>query len=344
MDKEDGRKLSPDAQHERRKQVIRLHRRGVAVSEIVMATGQSNSGVRKTIATYDVDGWKGLACKQRGRRAGQQRTLSAEQEADIRQIICDKRPEQLRMRFALWTREAVGQLIANRLKIELPVRSVGHYLKRWGFTPQKPIRRVYERYEPAVQSWLNEVYPTIAARAKVENAEIHWGDESALVNTDVRGRGFAPKGKTPLALHPAKRETLSMISTVTNQGTMRWMIIESNFNADCLIEFLDALVRSSARKVFLILDNLSVHHSRPVKAWLAERKDQIEVFYLPAYSPELNPDERLNADLKQQLGSRIQARSKEKLRSLATWRLQQLQQQPERIKTYFQDPRCRYAA
>ena len=281
MDKEDGRKLSPDAQHERRKQVIRLHRRGVAVSEIVLATGQSNSGVRKTIATYTTDGWKGLACKQRGRQTGTQRTLSAEQEANIRQIICDKRPEQLRMRFALWTREAAGRLIANRLKIELPHRSVGHYLKRWGFTPQKPIRRVYERYEPAVQSWLNEQYPTIAARAKAENAEIHWGDESALVNTDVRGRGFAPKGKTPLALHPAKRETLSMISTVTNQGTMRWMIIDANFNADRLIEFLDALVRSSTRKVLLILDNLSVHHSRPVKAWLAERTDQIEVFYLP---------------------------------------------------------------
>ena len=132
----------------------------------------------------------------------------------------------------------------------------------------------------------NKQYSVIAEAAK------HWGDESALVNTDVRGRGFAPKGKTPLALHPAKRETLSMISTVTNQGTMRWMIIESNFNADRLIEFLDALVRSSTRKVFLILDNLSVHHSRPVKAWLAARPDQIEVFYLPAYSPELNPIEK----------------------------------------------------
>lgn len=344
MDREDARGLAPAAQHEKRKQVIRLHTRGIRQQQIASDVGLSFGAVKKVIGAYKRGGIAALKPAKRGRKVGEARTLSDKQEQEIRSLICEKRPEQLRMRFALWTRQAVANLIANRCGIEMPIRTVGHYLKRWGFTPQKPIRRVYERYEPAVQSWLNEVYPTIAARAHAEKAEIHWGDESALVNTDVRGRGFAPKGKTPLALHPAKRETLSMISTVTNQGTMRWMIIESNFNADRLIEFLDALVRSSTRKVFLILDNLSVHHSRPVKAWLAERPDQIEVFYLPAYSPELNPDERLNADLKQQLGSRIQARSKDKLKSLATWRLQQLQQQPERIKTYFQDPNCKYAA
>jgi transposase len=147
-----------------------------------------------------------------------------------------------------------------------------------------------------VKQWLEETYPDIAKRAKAEKAEIHWGDETAVVNTDVRGRGYQPKGQTPVAYTVGgTRHKLSMISTVTNQGKARWMIVEDAFNSDKLIEFLEALIKDAGKKIFLILDNLRVHHSKPVKAWLEKHKEKIEVFYLPSYSPELNPDERLNA-------------------------------------------------
>ena len=106
------------------------------------------------------------------------------------------------------------------------------------------------------------------------------------------------------------RHKLSMIATVTNQGKARWMIIDEAFDADKLIEFLAALVKDAGKKVFLILDNLRVHHSRFVKAWVAERADQIELFYLPSYSPQLNPQERLNADLKQEMGKCVPVRTK----------------------------------
>ncbi len=152
--------------------------------------------------------------------------------------------------------------------------------------------------------WLEE-YPAIAKRAKSEGGEIHWGDETALVNTDVRGRGYAPKGQTPVAYAPGSRQKLSLISTVTNQGKARWMIIDDVFNADRLIEFLEALIKDAGDKIFLILHNLRVRHSKPVKAWLADHSGQIEIFYLPSYSPELNPDERLNADLKQPSAQRL---------------------------------------
>ena len=190
--------------------------------------------------------------------------------------------------------------------IELHVRSVGKYLARWGFTPQKPIKRAYEQSPAAVQDWLDNRYPDIAQRARQEGAEVHWGDETALVNTDVRGRGFAPKGKTPVAMAVGgTRQKLSMIASVTNQVKARWMIIDGAFNHEKLIEFFESLVKDAGKKIFLILDNLGVHHCKPVKAWLAENKDKMEVFYLPSYSPELNPEERLNADLKHVIRAKV---------------------------------------
>ena len=237
------------------------------------------------------------------------------------------------------------QLIEQEFDIKLPVRSVGKYLTRWGFTPQKPIKRAYEQSPAAVQAWLQGEYPAIEQRARAEGAEIHWGDETALVNTDVRGRSFAPAGKTPVAMAVgATRQKLSMIATVTNQGKTRWMIIDEAFDADKLIEFLQALIKDAGKKVFLILDNLRVHHSKLVKAWAALHEAQIELFYLPSYSPQLNPEERLNADLKQEMGKRVPVRTKARLREAANDHMAMLEQNPQRVMSYFQDRRVRYAA
>ena len=190
MEREDARKLSPQAQHERRRQVVRAYKRGVNRRQIARDLGLSYSSVRMIVNRFKKDGMRGIDSGQRGRQAGSCRTLSAEQEELIQRLISDKRPEQLKLDFALWTRAAVMLLIERECGIRLPVRSVGEYLKRWGFTPQKPIRRAYEKSPVAVQKWLDESYPEIAKRAKTEGAEIHWGDETAVVNTDVRGRGY----------------------------------------------------------------------------------------------------------------------------------------------------------
>jgi transposase len=225
------------------------------------------------------------------------------------------------------------------------VRTVGKYLARWGFTPQKPIKRAYEQRPEAVKAWLDEHYPAIEEKAKAQCGEIHWGDETALVNTDVRGRSYAPAGETPVAYAVGStRQKLSMIATVTNRGKARWMIIDEAFNSDKLIEFLQGLIKDTSKKVFLILDNLRVHQSKPVKAWLAEKTKQIEVFYLPSYSPELNPEERLNADLKQAMGKRVPVRTKAKLRAAVNEHMAMLEKSPERVMSYFLDPRIKYAA
>ena len=345
MEKEDARKQSREVLHERRKQVVRLYRKGMRVMQIVEHSGLSWYAVNTAINCYRTAGTAALKPAARGKKPGGGRMLSEAQERTVQQMICDKRPEQLKMEFALWNRAAVMQLIEREYGIKLTVRGVGNYLKRWGFTPQKPIRRAYEQSSEAVQTWLDKIYPAIEHRAKLEGAEIHWGDETAVVNTDVRGRCYAPAGKTPVTFAVGgTRHKLSMIATVTNQGKTHWMIIDEGFNADKLIEFLDALIKDAGRKVFLILDNLRVHHSKPVKMWVEEHKEKIELFYLPSYSPELNPEERLNADLKQALYTKVPVRTKAKLKTATTEHMQVLEKSPERVKKFFQDARVRYAA
>ncbi len=345
MEKESARNQTLEQLHERRKQVVRLHKKAIKIMKIVELSGLTYPTVRATIDLFEEGGWAAIRPARRGRPKGDGRALSAVQEETIQRIIIDKRPEQLKMDFFLWSRAAVGQLIEQEYGIKLPVRSIGKYLARWGFTPQKPIKRAYEQNPQAVQAWLQGEYPGIEQRAKREGAEIHWGDETALTNTDARGRSFAPAGKTPVALTVGStRQKLSMIATVTNQGKTRWMIIEESFDADKFCEFLQALIKDAGKKVFLILDNLRVHHSKVVKAWVAERKEQIELFYLPSYSPQLNPEERLNADLKQEMSKRVPVRTKAKLRQAASEHMTMLEQMPERVIGYFQDRHVKYAA
>jgi len=345
MEKENARKQTLEQLYERRKQVVRLHKKALGIMQIVSMTGLSYPAVRACIDRFDAGGWPAIRPALRGRKPGAGRTLTRAQEDCVQRSIIDQRPEQLKMDFFLWSRSAVGRLIEQEYGIKLHVRSVGKYLKRWGFTPQKPIGRAYEQNPQAVQDWLQGEYPAIAQRARQEGGEIHWGDETALVNTDVRGRSFAPAGKTPVARTVgAARHKLSMIAAVTNQGRARWMIIDEAFDAGKLIEFLAALVKEADKKVFLILDNLRVHHSKVVKAWVGERREQIELFYLPSYSPQLNPEERLNADLKQEIGRRVPVRTKTKLREAANEHMAMLERTPERVIGYFQDRRVRYAA
>jgi transposase len=345
MEAVDGRRLSAEALHERHRAIVRAFKRGLNKAEVSRQLGVSYSAVCTTIWDYEREGAKALAPEARGRRTGTGRRLDDEQAAHIRRLICDKRPEQLKMDFFLWSRAAVMQLIEHECGLKLGVRTVGKYLTRWGFTPQKPIKKAYEQRPEAVKAWLDEHYPAIEAKAKAEGGEIHWGDETGVVNTDVRGRGYAPKGQTPVAMAVGgSREKLSMISTVTNQGKARWMIIDGAFNGDRLIEFFEALIKDAPRKVYLILDNLGVHHCKPVKAWLAKHTEQMEVFYLPSYSPELNPDERLNAGLKHALGSRVAMRTKAKLRQATENHMRELETQPDKVRAYFQDQRVKYAA
>lgn len=228
MEKIDARKHSPKTQYEIRKQVIRLRKKGIANIEIADGLGISASRASIIWQQYLKHGSSAIKLGKRGRSKGEKRTLSNQQEAEIQKAIIDKNPQQLKLNFALWTRDAVRLYIKKQYRITMPIRTVGEYLKRWGFTPQKPAKRAYEQKPQAVQKWLEEDYPAIVARAKKEKAEIHWGDETGIQNDAYKARGFAPKGQTPIIELSAQKAKINMISAITNQGKVRFMMYKDS--------------------------------------------------------------------------------------------------------------------
>ncbi|WP_425218959.1 IS630 family transposase [Ralstonia solanacearum] len=303
-------------------------------------TGLSRTGVFDICKRHQALGAKGLRAAPGGRKPGQGRSLDVTQELLVRQLIADKTPDQLKMPYALWTCAAVGQLIEQCFGIRLAVRTVGLYLSRWGFTPQKPMRKAYEQSPAAVKKWLEHDSPVIAARAQSRRRRDSLGRRERAAQRRRARAQLCPQG----ARVSNKRHGLSVISTVTNKGEMRWKIFDGALNADILIDFMQRLIRGAKKKIFLVLENLRVHHAKPVKEWLQANKERIEVFYLPSYSPELNPDEMLNADLKQAVTKLAPARTKLQLVKATSSHLRSVQRQPARVRKYFEHEPIRYAA
>ncbi|SDP68948.1 IS630 family transposase [Desulforhopalus singaporensis] len=298
MKKQDARKLSQEIQQYNRDQAIRLFKAGRKRKDIAKIIGVSYSAVCKWISIWEAGGRKAIVLKKRGRSSESQRLLTAAQEKALKKLLVDKNPKQLKLPFALWNRKAIQSAVYQIWRVKIALRTIGDYMKRWGLTPQKQIKRAYERSPKAIQKWLDETYPEIKARAAIENGEIYWGDETGARNDCNHSQPSAPKGKTPIVEINPKRFSINMISATNNQGLVRFMMNNTTKNARVLLRFMKRLIKDSGRKVFLVLDILPVHHAKLVRKWLKRHENQIEVFYLPSYSPELNPDEHLNYNLK----------------------------------------------
>ncbi len=280
MKREDARKRPREWQEEKRKHVVRRRQRGQTYDEIAAQVELTGTAVFNIWQRYRTSGAAGIKRKQRGRRIGAQRRWTLGQEAQLRKLVCDQTPDQLQMPFALWSRSAVRALMAPRFKLGLAVRTVGEYLKRWGFSPHKPLKQAYEQRPAEVKRWLAKDYPAIAARAKQEDAEVHWGDEPGRCADDVRGRADAPTGHTPSVRVSPKREQLSLLASVTNPGKVRWRAFDGARDAKLLIDFFKRLIKDTGRKG---------HHAKQVKAWLAAHPDRIEVFLLAPVQPRVEP-------------------------------------------------------
>jgi transposase len=343
MEKIDGRKLKQEVQQALRDQVIRLRKQGKKNKDVVEFLGISPQHCSTLWQKYVQGGKKEILLGTRGRRHGEKRTLSEEQERLIQKLMIDKTPDQLKFPFALWTRDAVRELIGRQCGITMPIRTVGEYLKRWGFTPQKPVKRAKEQNPQAVEKWLKEEYQTIAATAKKEKAVVYWGDETGVQNEANRVRGYGPKGKTPVLKVTAKRAHISMISAITNEGQVRFMLYKEAMTQEKLITFMRRLVKDAGRKVYLILDNLKPHHGKNVTEWLEKHKEEIVVFYLPPYAPEVNPDEYLNGDLKKRVHSGTLAFTESDLKHKTRSFMRMLVKRPNRVKSYFRHPAVAYA-
>lgn len=346
MEKTDFRSLPAEERNAIRKTAVRMVNKGEKQKDVASLFGVRLSTVCGWMKSYREHGIAGLKDQNRGARPEDRKLLTPEQEKQIQAMITDKMPDQMKLDFALWTRKAVKELVCREFGIEMGLTTMGDYLRRWGFTPQKPKKRAYEQSPRAVRRWLEEEYPGIKARAKAEGAEIHWGDETGVKNCCNHGRSYAPKGKTPVKKSMSKRFSVNMVSTVTNQGKVQFMVYSGAMNSERFIGFLEQLVKGATRKIYLILDNLRVHHSKPVKGWLAgeETKDKIELFFLPSYSPERNPDEYLNCDLKHGISNKKSPRNQEKLEENVKNHMLMLQSSPDRVMKYFKHQSIRYAA
>ncbi len=334
------KEVSKEVREEYRRQVKRLHKSGKSYPKISKILGLSLITVKR------YGGATGTKEKKRGRKKWVQQVLNKEQQKQLRDCITDKTPDQYTLPFALWTRKAVQSLILRKYSIKLSIVTTGVYLRSWGFSPQKAVRKAYEQNPKAVQQWLDETYPQIKTRAKKEKAEIFWADETGIRNDDQRSRGYAPIGKTPVLTLNSKRFRTNMISAINNKGTLHFMIYQEKMNAALFIKFLVKLYSNSNKKIIVIVDNLKVHHAKLLTKWLSKPiiKKRIEVMYLPSYSPDLNPDEYLNNDLKGEINKRPPVRSQNDIEDNMKECMNLLKTSPQRIENYFKHPLIQYAA
>jgi transposase len=327
-----------------RRRAIHARGLGYAVVDIAAILGVREETVSRWCVKYEQGGEAALPGDRTGRPPGSGRLLTPAQEAAIQHLIDTKAPQDLEIPSALWTRAAVRDLIKQQTGQSLPIRTVGEYLNRWGYTPQKPVRKAYKQDPDEVAEWLETEYPDLEKRAAQEDAEIHWGDETGVRSTCQHGRGYARPQNTPELKVPGSRFSVNMISTVTNQGKVRWMIYEGRMNAALFIVFLTRLIAGAQKKVFLIVDHLSVHEAHAVDEWLADKKDEIEVHYLPKYTPERNPDEYLNCDIKANINTDGLPRTREELKGKLHRFMRKLANLPGRVASYFQHKFLHYAA
>lgn len=344
MLKTDARKRSTEVQQHNREQAVRLYLEGMSRPEIARIIDVHYGTVAGWIRRYEEGGLEALKIGKRGRSTGDGRKLSEAQERRLKEIVVGNSPEQMQLPFALWSSTAIRSLIHAQWRIDLPQTTISAYMKRWGYTPQKGSKQAYERSDKATREWLAQTYPYIKKRAASHGGEIFWGDETGISNQCQHARGYAPRGQTPIIKTQAKRFRTNLISAVNNQGKLRFMIYRETMTAKVLIRFMKRLIKDARRMVFLILDNLRVHHAKIVKAWLEENKTSIEVYYLPAYTPDMNPDEYLNCDLKQSIRASSPARNQEQLYKKVLGHMRKLQALPSRVKSYFLHPSIRYAA
>jgi transposase len=342
--KRDGRKLSSAEQLLQRKNAVNMFfEEGYTKTAIAAALGASRNNVSRWCSLYEAGGMDALELGRRGRRPNEQAKLSWTQCGTIVRTIQDKTPDQLRLAFVLWAAAAVRDFIHTKFQVTFHIRTVRKYLRKWGFTPQKPVKKSWQQSDPAVRRWLEEDYPEIARKAKRKGATIFWVDEVGATNQANAQRGYAPKGKTPELKKSGKKCRVNMVSAVTNKGELRFMCYTATMTQSKFILFLSKLLRSTDGPVVAITDNLPVHHGKRVKAWVGQQPG-IELEFIPSYSPELNADEYLNRDLKTNVNAKRMPKNLAELKENVMSFMLSIQKQPARITKYFHGRCIAYAS
>jgi transposase len=320
-----------------------MMRSGSSPDEVARIFDVSRAIAYRWNQLYEKHGASALEIKK---APGRTASLTFEQRGKIFALITGSNPAQMQLDFGeLWTRKNVGEMIRREFGVKLSGVQVGRVLRDIGLSPQKPLYRSYKQNPGLVEQWKKVIYPGIRARAAAEGAQILFGDEASVRTDHHSGTTWAPVGQTPVVRDSGKRQAVKMISAISPQGLLRFQVHLGSMNGDRFIEFLKALLRSvDAEKIFLIVDGSSVHKSKKVKSFLEKPEigSRLELFFLPGYSPELNPDEWVWNNVKNTRLGRVVSHDRDDLKSKAVGALRRLQKIPELVRTFFLDPDLAY--
>ena len=339
--KMDGRKLDHKTREEIRIRAVKQVEAGESPEVVIKALGFHRSCIYQWLAKYREGGIEGLKTRD---IPGRPLKLNGSQLKKIFDIVTRKNPLQLKFEFALWTRAMVRDLIRERFGVRLSEVSVGRLLKKLGLSPQRPLRRAYQQDKDLVDEWLKDTFPKIKKSARKERATIYFGDEASIRSDYHSGTTWAVKGKTPVIETTGARFTLNLISAVSSKGLMRFMAFKGKLNSDKFIEFLKRLTHNANSPIYLIVDGHPVHRSGKVRNFVLSTKGKLKLFYLPPYSPELNPDEMVWNHLKQHKIGKSAIKGPDHMKHKIISFLRSLQRSPRKIIGFFKEPHLRYAA
>jgi transposase len=340
----DARRLSDEVLEALRLRALRGCELGFTEADIADLLGVSRETVSRWWTAYADGGSEAIPGARTGRPVGSGRTLSDEQARRIRDRIDEHSPGELGIAAAVWSRKAVRDLIRQEFGIDMPVRTVVEYLKRWGYTAKAPRRHARDQDPDEVDRWLEWTDPAIEARAALEGAEIHWCDETGAAADEQPRKGYAREGDPARIEVPKPHIRMNLVATITNEGEVHFLTYKESMTGALFVTFLERLLSETTREVFLILDRLPAHETKAVADWVAGHADRIESFWLPKYAPELNADEYLNNDLKGAINAEGLPGSREELRSRMVRFMSKLLQLPEHVRNYFRHPCVQYAS
>lgn len=341
MQKQDARKLDHKTLEAIRIRAVQQVQNGESPEAVIRTLGFSRACIYQWLAAYRTGGWDGLKA---GQITGRPKKLTGSQMQWIYKTVTSKNPLQLNFPFALWTRAMIRTVICRRFGVKLSLSSVGRLLAQLGLSCQKPLFRAWQQDASRVQQWLEKEYPRIRAQAKREGAEVFFEDESGVRSDFHGGTTWAPQGKTPVVRVTGQRFSLNMISAISPKGSLRFMVVKGGVGAKVFIRFLKRLLQGRRRPIFLIVDGHPAHRAKIVKKFVESTNGKLRLFSLPPYSPELNPDELVWNDVKNNGVARSIVNGPRDLHRIVVGRLRFLQKTPERVRSFFQAPETRYAA
>lgn len=332
MAKKDNRALDRKALEAIRIQAVKRVEAGESPEEVVRVLGFTRSVIYDWLARYREGGFEALKARS---APGRPPKISGKQIERLYKILTQKSPLQLKFEFALWTRAMVRELIRDKFGVRISDVSVGRLLRKMGLSPQKPLRRAYEQNPEEVQTWMNETFPEIQSEAKRCNALIFFADEAGVRSDYHSGTTWAPKGETPVIQSTGQRFGLNLVSAISPKGHMRFMTVEGRMNAGKFIEFLKRLMVGIDQPIFLIVDGHPSHRAKKVFEFIRQTNGKLRLFFLPSYSPELNPDELVWCHLKHHTVGKKVPRDREEFLSMIKRHMRSIQRMPKLIASMF---------